>query len=150
MSTSEDVLGFLEELDRMFEAAVMQPAQQGDEDLLSWGERLLVERHETARLDRAVPRSVRRAARSAVKLRRHWLDRSGEDAAADWRSRVDEALGGRAWLPGLQLAQWGLEAEPSHQLFEEVQERFGWCYLRPWMEGVDFEEYLAARREPGL
>jgi hypothetical protein len=146
MSVAADVLALIAELDRLYRMAVMEAAEHRDEDLLARGEESLEARGHLARMDRLVLRLVRRGVRTAIKLRSFWESRPS--GPIDWRSRVDEALGGRAWLPGLQLAQWGLEVEPSPELFEEVQRRFAWAYLRPWLEGVTYEGYLAVRGEP--
>lgn len=128
----------------MYEEAVMRPDEQGDEALVSWGETILASRVEIASADREVPKLVRRAVRTAVKLRRHWEGRHDE-GFDDWRARVDQALGGRAWLPALALARWGLEADPSPELFREVSERFRWAHHQAWMEGIGYEEYLVRR-----
>lgn len=147
MPIGSDVLSLVGELDRMYEAAVRAPKDQHPASLAAWGETLLAERRETALAAREVPRSVRRAVRVAVKLRDHWEERlaGGLPASEDWRSCVDQAMGGRAWKPGLDLCAWALEADPSPELFEEVSQRFRWVHLQPWMEGVGYREWLAAK-----
>lgn len=144
MTLASDVLGLLAALDRLYRRAVTEPADLSDEDLLAEGERALAAHQPAARADKRVPRWVRRGARLASKLRRYWEERlgGGRPVPEDWRSRVDEALGGRGWQPLLDLARWGLETDPDPELFEEVQERFRWVYLHPWLEGVTYDDYL--------
>ena len=67
--------------------------------------------------------------------------------AADWRSRVDIAVGVPGWRPTLELAQIGLEAEPSEALFDEVAARFRVVHSRPFMDGIDYEAWSAAHRQ---
>lgn len=145
MSRGRDAISLLDVLDQMYRAAVTEPAAHSDASLAAWAEGALSEREGTARADRTVPRTMRKGARTAAKLRRYWEARLADDPAKeeDWRSRVDQALGGRGWLPGLELARWGLSVEPSEELFAEVQQRFRWAHHRPWREGVHFEDYLA-------
>lgn len=144
MTLASDVVGLLGALDELYRRSVTDPGALSDGDLVAEGERALAAHQLAARADKRVQRWVRRGARLSVKLRRHWEERlrGGRPVPEDWRSRVDEALGGRGWQPLLDLARWGLEADPDPELFEEVQERFRWVYLHPWLEGVTYEEYL--------
>ena len=85
-------------------------------------------------------------ARLAGRLARYWADPGRvERLPADWRQAVDAALGSTGWEPSLEVARMGLEAEPSPALFDEVRRRWPQVRFAPWMEGVTYQEWLAAR-----
>lgn len=58
--------------------------------------------------------------------------------------RVDESLGSAGWRPGLELAEWGMAADPDPELFEEMAERFRAVNFTPLP--VTYEEWIAADR----
>ncbi len=93
-------------------------------------------------------REVRRCLRAARQLRDFWLEPpSGVPSdAGDWRTRVDLALGIRAWRPLLAIAQAGLREAPSAELFAEAKARFREVHGERWMEGVSYEEWLDEMR----
>jgi hypothetical protein len=135
------MLNLLSALDGIYERVVADPTAVRDADLLSWaGEATSVLEPP---VDRKIGREVRRVIRLARRLAAFWSDRPAPD---NWRSAVDEALGSRGWQPTLDLARWALEEDPSPELFEEVRYRFAVVHFRPWMEGIDYEQYLAGRR----
>ena len=145
MSSAGAVLSLLGSLDRLFEQAVTDPDRWTEEELaLAAGEMLDV----APDLDKDARRLARRGLRQAVRLRRYWVERAGP-APADWRVRVDEALGSRAWETGLELARLGLAADLDPQLFEEVKQRFRAARFQEWMEGVGFDEWVARHRAGG-
>lgn len=139
MSTS---LRLLAVLDHLYEGAVTDPG--------TWTEQAISEAATEATNDLDVPPSkaiaqpFRAGIRRARRLRDYWGDK-GSSAFPDWRSGVDEALGSRGWEPMLDLAMAGLDAEPSAELFEEVQARFRLVHFQPWQEGVAFEEWMASQ-----
>ncbi len=90
---------------------------------------------------------MRRCMRMAEKLRDFWERGEAAVAADDWRTRVDVALGPRAWRPALELAQHGLDAVPSPELFDEVNGRFRVVNSEPWMDGIDYDTWLAQEKE---
>jgi hypothetical protein len=139
VSDAETLLGAIDDL---YRCAVENPSMVDDEWLAQW-------LHETAALleppvDRVMARQVRTAARRARRLARYWDERD-PNVLPDWRTGVDEALGGAAWQPALAIARRGLELEPSPEVFREVQERFRAVHFQPWMEDVCFEDYLKGR-----
>lgn len=135
------MLGLLAALDGIYERVVADPGAVRDADLLSWASEATSVLEPP--VDRRVAREVRRVIRLARRLAAFWSDRPPPD---DWRSAVDEALGSRGWQPTLDLARLALDEEPSPELFEEVRFRFVVVHFRPWMEGVDYDDYLAGRR----
>lgn len=135
-------LRLLHVLDRLYEGAVTDPA--------AWSEQAIAEAAADAMndLDEPPPKQVARAFRAGTRRARRLCEYWGEKGPAglpDWRLGVDEALGSRGWEPTLDLAMAGLDAEPGPELFEEVRARFRLVHFQPWMEGVTFEEWRAAR-----
>ena len=133
------MLTLLHSLDDLYRNVATSPADWSDEEFANWTTEAL----DSADLDRDSARFVRRALTKARRLGRYWEGRSG--GPADWRMRVDEALGSRGWEPSLQLARWGLENAPDPELFEEVRARFRWVHFTDWMDGASFDDWVAAR-----
>lgn len=138
-----DYLGLIASIDRLYQQVVTDPASLGDAELAEWAEETLG----PLGGDRDLARQARRALRMAQKLRDHWAERTGP-GPADWRSRVDERLGTRAWEPALAIARLGLERSPEEAIFEEVKRRVAEVRFDRWMEGVGFEEWMASRPAP--
>jgi hypothetical protein len=57
--------------------------------------------------------------------------------------RVDETLGSAGWRPGLELAEWGMAADPDPELFEEYAERFRAVNFTP--VALAFDEWIESR-----
>ena len=134
-------LGLLHTIDALYADVVTQPERWNEASFTDWAADVsasAVELHGDER------RAVRAALRVAVKLRSFWAE-AGEPADQDWRSRVDLAMGARAWRPTLDLAMAGLDRAPAPELYEEVQERFRLVHSERWMDGVSYEEWLDAR-----
>jgi hypothetical protein len=136
-----DYLGVLDAIDRLLEAVVTDPGAWSDRALGEWANDLAMGRPDP--FDRATAREIRRVVRIAARLRNYWDEQGTGQAPADWRSRVDIAVAGRGWRPGLAIAQTGLAAVPSEELFAQVQERFRVVFHERWMEGVSFDEWVA-------
>jgi hypothetical protein len=130
----------LDSIDDLYESIVMRPDQWTEEGIHEWASDLSSE----DRPDKEIARSLRRCVRAANKLQKFWKNPSNSrvDDAEDWRSRVDIALGGPAWRPTLELAQHGLQAAPTPELFAQVQHRFRLVYNQPWLEGVTYTEWM--------
>jgi hypothetical protein len=141
---SNPLLAVVESLDHVYERVVADPEAVRDGDLLSWvGEALAVLEPP---VDKRIAREARRVARLARRLAEFWNHphRAGKHPE-DWRSAVDEALGSRGWQPSLDIIRFGLETAPTPELFAEMQYRFAVVHFRPWLEGIDYESYLASR-----
>ncbi len=144
---SRSLLSLVEGLDHVYERVVADPEVR-DGDLMSWvGEALAVLEPP---VDKRVAREARRVARLARRLAQFWTrpEMAGKQPD-DWRSAVDEALGSRGWQPTLDIIRYGLETDPSPELFEEMQFRFAVVHFRPWLEGIDYVSYLASRDDLG-
>lgn len=137
-------LGVVAAMDALYERAASDAAACGDELLRAWLQDTLGSLEPP--VDKALAREVRRAARLAGRLARYWADPGRADRLpADWRQAVDAALGSTGWAPSLEVARLGLEEQPSTALFEEVGRRWRQVHFAPWMEGVTYQEWLAAR-----
>jgi hypothetical protein len=129
-------------VDALYRDVVFDPDRWGDEAFGEWMAGLSVE---GASIDRVSARSMRRAVRIAVKLQRFWAssdaDRYRDEAS--WETRVDIAVGIPAWRPGLELAERELAGAPSPDAFDDVRRRFRLVNGVEWMEGVDFDDWMA-------
>ncbi len=128
-------------VDRLYRAVIEDPtAWRSDGAFAEWLETLAADGH---RIDRPRARSLRRAVRMAVKLRDFWMHADPDDGP--WESKVDAAVGPPAWRPTLDLAMVELEDAPDPDRFEDVQRRFRLVHHTPWMDGVDYTEWMASR-----
>lgn len=125
----------------LYESVVSAPSAWNDQAFSDWADDTLVD---AAELPKEAIRQIRRCLNAARKLAAFWeADSSAVADHDDWRSRVDIALGPRAWRPTLELAQIGLREAPSEELFAEVKDRFAVVNSERWMDGIDYEEWLA-------
>jgi hypothetical protein len=141
-----DYIGLLASVDELYRSVVSEPEAWSDTALADWAGDLAG----ASPIPKPVAKAVRQSLRAAQKLQAFWVDAAGAAATdttpEDWRSRVDRALGPRAWRPTLDVARIGLADAPSPELFEEVRGRFRVVYSDRWMEGVTFEEWLEDAR----
>ena len=133
-------LATLRAIDNLYASVVTNPETWNDQAFGDWANEALLEATD---LSRPALREIRRCVRAAQKLQAFWA--GGEQVVADhddWRSRVDIALGPRAWRPTLDLARCGLAEAPCEELFEEVKARFAVVNSQRWMDGIRYEEWL--------
>jgi hypothetical protein len=135
-------LPLLDAVDDLYRRVVDDPGSWRAGDFAEWAEEVGASAPTREQL-----RLLRRCLRVAEKLQRYWADPPTTATAADWRSRVDIAVGVPGWRPTLELAQIGLETEPSEALFDQVAARFRVVHSRPFMDGMDYEAWSAARRQ---
>ncbi len=132
-----DTLILLRAIDRLYADVVTAPEAWGEQAFADWASDATaggVTKHQA--------RAVRRCMRMAERLRDFWLRGEAAVVADDWRTRVDVALGPRAWRPTLELARHGLDSQPSAEMFEQVQTRFRVVNSEPWMDGMDYDTWL--------
>lgn len=130
----------LRAIEHLYESVVMNPDAWNEQAFADWAGETLAD---VTELPREAVREVRRCLRAAQRLQAFWATAEGTVADHDdWRSRVDIALGPRAWRPTLDLARTGLSDAPSEELFIEVKARFAVVNSERWMDGVDFEEWV--------
>lgn len=129
------MLGLLAAIDRLFESVVMEAGVWDDQAFAEWVEEAVGDGES---LDREAVKIVRRAVRRAQRMQRYWDGRA--DGPEDWRMRVDETLGSAGWRPGLDLAEWGMVADPDPVLFEDMADRFRAVNFAPI--GMTYEEWI--------
>lgn len=127
----------LSEVDLLFEGCVMDPDRWDARSIEEWASSLAA----TGEIDRDSARHVRRIIRVATKLHGFWMDPQVAVAPDDWRSRVDVALGARAWRPVLDLAEHILEQEGTEASFDAVSELFPVVHNQPFLDGIDYEAW---------
>lgn len=136
-------LATIRAVESLYESVVTDPDGWGEQAFADWANDTL---GETGELSRDARKHVRRSLRAAQKLQEFWgTGRSSVSDHDDWHTKVDIALGVRAWRPLLDLAQIGLDEWPDAELFEQVKERFAVVTHDRWMEGIDFEQWRANR-----
>jgi hypothetical protein len=131
-------LGLVAGAEMLYERVVTSPEAWNDGAFEEWTAEILSDGPAPSR---DVAREIRRCVRAAVKLRGFWLAPPAgvPSDAGDWRTRVDLALGIRAWRPLLGIAQAGLAEAPSEEVFHETQRLFREVHAATWMDGVTFE-----------
>lgn len=135
-------LAFAFAIDDLYKDVVMNPERWGDDAYGEWLDGVAVD---AAAVDRPTARSLRRAVRIAGKLQRFWsspdADRYRDEAS--WEARVDLAVGIPAWRPGLEIAEADFAGAPSQEGFDEVRRRFRIVNGTTWMEGMDYDAFVA-------
>lgn len=158
MTSAGTSLALLGAIDGLYESVVSDPAAWREQAFADWASDAL---GDLGPLPRPFAREVRRAIRASQRLQRFWADQPvacdgsggfdpGEPTSveADWRARVDAALGARAWRPSLAIAQIGLDLDPSPALFDEVKRRFPLVHFERWMDGLTYDEWVAGNSHP--
>jgi len=130
----------LDSVDELFRGVVTEPGEWNDQRFDDWASSL----GESSALDKTSSKYVRRVMTSARKLRTFWLSQPGV-RQDDWRSRVDVALGNRAWRPVLDLSMYELHRDPSYELFERTSDLFRSVNHEPFLDGAGFEAYLETK-----
>lgn len=136
-------MSVVDEVDRLYEIAVTSPLSLNDQAIQDWSDGVAV----GYELDRQGAKYVRRCLNSARKLASFWTDRGprSEDPM-DWHSRVDLALGVRAWRPQLELAQHVLEVAPSNEIYDAAARLFRLVNNESFLDDMTYEVWLTARQ----
>lgn len=134
----------LEEVDELYEQAVMRPDGLTDQARADWTESVA----DGYATDKASARHLRRCVNASTKLATFWSDRTSHDPRSDtWQSRVDVALGARAWRPQLELALHLLDVAPDEATFTATADLFRIVHNEPFLDGASFDEWTQARRD---
>lgn len=132
--------GVLADVDGLFESAVMSPNDLTEQVISDWFDGIA----STNDLDKQTAKLLRRLVRTAQKLALFWVsDQRAAGRELDWRTRVDIAMGPRAWRPVLDLGQHLLEVEPSEDMFDRVSDLFRVVNGDTWLEGMSYDAWLA-------
>ena len=136
-------MSVVEEVDRLYEIAVTAPLSLNDQAIQDWSDGVSV----GFELDRQGAKYVRRCLNSARKLASFWAERgSRNEDLMDWRSRVDLALGVRAWRPQLELAQHVLDVAPSYETYDATARLFRLVNNEPFLDDMTYELWLTGRQ----
>jgi len=134
------VNGLLGEVDQLYLGVVCDPQAWNEQRFADWAESATGSRA----IDRIVARYMRRILSVARKLQAFWANQVARPEL-DWRSRVDLALGPRAWRPVLDLAKHLLDAEPSEELFDRTGRLFRLVNNEPYLDGIGYEAWAEDR-----
>jgi len=129
--------GLFSEIDQLYELAVTEPQRCTEQFYVDWAESAAT----GPDVDKVSARYLRRSLAMARKLAAFWTDRNPLSGPVDWRSRVDVALGARAWRPQLELAEYLLDRDGSHESFEVVSALFPVVNNQPFLDGIAYEEW---------
>ncbi len=127
----------LSDVDELYRSCVTKPDRWTEQAFADWAESV----GSGPDVDRDVARYLRRVIGAARRLAAHWQGAERPDASDDWRSRVDVALGARAWRPQLDLAMHLLEKAPDADRFEAVASLFPVVMHAPFMDGITYAEW---------
>jgi hypothetical protein len=124
----------------LYESVVTDPER--------WNEQMFADWSDTVSADGPVTKLeakyVRRALRIAQTLRSFWLESRDRDDLG-WESRVDLALGPKAWRPILDLAQVQLGNSHSEECFGDVARLFPLVNGEAFHDGISFDEWSYAQ-----
>jgi hypothetical protein len=133
------VSGLLRDVDALYESAVMDPDAMSQQAITDWFEGIAA----TTDLDKQTAKLLRRLVRTVQKLATFWAaDARLGDLSLGWRTRVDIALGPRAWRPVLDLSQHLLEVGPSEEIYASVADLFRVVNGESWAEGLTYDAWL--------
>ncbi|MCL1597671.1 MAG: hypothetical protein M3094_00695 [Actinomycetia bacterium] len=138
------MIWLLDDVDRLYEGVVMDPDSWIEQRFVDWSESVV----SGGEIDREISRRLRRVMATARKLRAFWSD--GTDRPdLEWRSKVDIALGPRAWRPVMNLAMILLDSHPDEELFEHTAGLFRIVNNAPYLDGIGYEKW-SERHTPSL
>jgi hypothetical protein len=122
-------LTLVRSVDDLYRRAVVDAGSLDDETLGRWLEDLAAAIEPP--VDKEIARCLRKAARTARRLSRKWVERD-PSLLPDWRNGVDDVLGSQGWRVQLDLAIRGLELDPDRELYEEARERYRAVHFTEW------------------
>lgn len=129
----------VDEVLSLYQGVVTDPSTWSEQSVVDWVDSVGA----SEEVDRQSAKYLRRVVRVAEKLRLFWsADVRRDDDSIAWQSRVDIALGPRAWRPVLDLATHRLAVAPTEVLFDVVNDLFRVVNNRPWLEDTSYQEWL--------
>jgi len=137
------VIWLLDEVDRLYEGVVTDPDGWMEQRFIDWSESVVAGDD----IDREISKHLRRVLATARKLRAFWEDHADRPDLG-WRSKVDIALGPRAWRPVMNLATILLESRPNEQLFDRTAGLFRIVNNAPYLDGIDYEKWSERHTPP--
>ena len=123
-------------VEALYEGVVMSPSR--------WNEQMFVDWTETVDsygvLTGQEAKYIRRALRMAQKLQSFWMG-SQDRPDLEWHSKVDLAMGPKAWRPVLDIAEVRLDEVRSEEAFTDVVRLFPLVNNEEFLDGVEFEDW---------
>ncbi len=130
------MIWLLDDVDRLYEGVVTDPDSWIEQRFIDWSESVI----SGGEIDREISKHLRRVMATARKLRVFWADRP-DRPDLEWRSKVDIALGPRAWRPVLNLATVLLDSDPEEELFKRTAGLFRIVNNAPYLDGIGYEKW---------
>lgn len=130
-------------VESLYRSVVSEPSRWSEQSFIDWAESVASNRS----LDREEAKAVRRTMRLAQKLQEFWLA-SDDRADLGWASKVDMALGPKAWRPVLDLATTQLRSESSEKAFDDVARLFRLVTNQAFLDGMDYEDWRQQQKLP--
>lgn len=134
------MIWLLDEVDRLYDGVVTDPDAWIEQRFIDWSESIA----SAGEIDREISKHLRRILTTARKLRAFWEDHPDRPDLG-WRSKVDIALGPRAWRPVMNLAMILLDSSPDAELFERTSALFRIVNNAPYLDGIDYENWSERR-----
>jgi hypothetical protein len=129
----------LDDIDQLYEAAVTLPTSLNDQMIQDWTEAVAG----NYEIDRVGAKYVRRCVTAARKLSSFWAAWDPAiESPQEWPSRVDLALGVRAWRPQMELALHLLVEDPDATTYERAAQLFRVVNNQPYLDGMTYEVWL--------
>ena len=123
-------------VESLYEAVVTDPVRWNEQMFVDWADTV----DSDGSLSKAEAKYVRRALRMAQTLRTFWCEEPDRPDIG-WESRVDLALGPKAWRPVLDLAEFSLRESRSEGSFVDVARLFPLVNGEDFLDGIGFDEW---------
>jgi len=127
-------------VESLYEAVVTDPARWNEQMFVDWTDGL----DSDGSLSKVEAKLIRRALRVAQRLAVFWLE-AHDRPDLGWESKVDLALGPKAWRPVLDLAEAQLDRTRSEESFQDVSRLFPLVNRESFLDGIDFDEWNLAQ-----
>ena len=128
--------GLVSAVEALYEAVVSDPDSWNDQMFVDWTDSVV----SGGPVSKDEAKYVRRALRMAQKLRTFWADAPAR-LDLGWESRVDLALGPRAWRPVLELAEAQLRNTRNEEAFTDVARLFPLVNGDEFLDGMNFDDW---------
>lgn len=128
-------------VESLYEAVVTNPTRWNEQMFVDWTNTL----DPDGSLSKVEAKYVRRALRVAQVLRIFWLE-TPDRPDLQWESKVDLALGPKAWRPVLDLAEVHLHDSRSEESFADVARLFPPVNGEDYLDGIGFDDWKQTQR----
>ncbi len=138
------MIWLLDDVDRLYEGVVSDPDTWIEQRFIDWSESVV----SGGEIDREISKHLRRVMVMARKLRAFWADHA-DRPDLEWRSKVDIALGPRAWRPVMTLSMALLESHAGEDLFDRTAGLFRIVNNAPYLDGIGYKKW-SERHTPSV